>query len=199
MAAPTLVELLDAQIAALFADWSLATTALALVILAFVAYPIFSPDEPDTHPLLLARQSHVAPIRNKNESAVYRSPEVPYGSLLRSGLNVRDAKAPRWAAGKDGDVRDVWREVMRGGQVGDDGKTTVPKGLIMTVLGREEIIEHEIEALAREINVLGQTWRAAGVKRIAVYLPNSAEFLMTVFGELVSTCIGPSLGCGCLG
>lgn len=170
-----ILEQLDAQLASLLYDWSFTTTILALVIAAFVAYPIIYPSDPDTHPLLLARQSAINPIRNKYESSVYRSPEVPADTPLRSGLGVKDASAPRWAPGKDGDVRDVWREVMKG------GKDDVPKGRILTILGREEVVEHEVDTLTAEIAVMGQHMKDAGVKRIAIYLPNCAEYLMAVF------------------
>ena len=176
------VERLDAQIGVFLADWSLITTILAVALVSLVAYPIIFPEEPDTHPLLLARQSTVSPVRNKHESAIYRSPEVPHGYPLKSGLNVKDDGAPRWAAGKDGDLRDIWRQVMRGGTVGADGKE-IPKGLIMTVLGKQELIEHEIEDLTREIAIIGQHLKSAGAKRVAIYLPNSIEYLLTLFGK----------------
>ncbi|KAK0868150.1 hypothetical protein LTR87_014272 [Friedmanniomyces endolithicus] len=174
------LQRLDAYLATLLSDWGLATTFIAVAVAALVAYPIFYPDEPDTHPLLLARQSSAAPIRNKNESAAYRSPETPYGTNLRSGLNVKDARAPRWAGGKDGDLRDVWREVQKGGQQGEDGKE-VPRGLIMTVLGRDEVVEHDVSDISKEIGILGRHWKAAGVTKVAIYLPNSVEYLSAVF------------------
>ncbi|KAK4888434.1 hypothetical protein LTR27_012657 [Elasticomyces elasticus] len=174
------LEQLDAYLASLLSDWSLSTTLLTLALVALVAYPIIYQYEPDTHPLLLARQSSAAPIRNKNESAAYRSPETPYGTSLKSGLNVKDAGAPRWAGGKDGDLRDVWREVQRGGQQGEDGKE-VPRGLIMTVLGKEEVVEHEIGDISKEIGIMGRHLKDAGVKKVAIYLPNSVEYLSTVF------------------
>ncbi|KAI7211750.1 acetyl-CoA synthetase-like protein [Hortaea werneckii] len=174
-----LLESLDLKIAEVLSDWGIVTTLLALVILAFVAYPILYPDEPDTHPLLLARQSSAAPVRNKNESAAYRSPEVPYGYPLKTGLNVKDPGAPRWASGKDGDVRDIWREVQRGGSQDADGKT-IPSGSIMTVLGKE-VVEHNIADITKEINVLGKHFADSRVKRVAIYLPNSVEYLTTIF------------------
>ena len=178
-----LLESLDYKIAEVLSDWGIVTTLLALVILAFVAYPILYPDEPDTHPLLLARQSSAAPVRNKNESAAYRSPEVPYGYPLKTGLNVKDPGAPRWASGKDGDVRDIWREVQRGGSQDADGKT-ISSGSIMTVLGKE-VVEHDIADITKEINILGKHFADSGVKRVAIYLPNSVEYLTTIFGMLV--------------
>ncbi|KAK5137737.1 hypothetical protein LTR08_007308 [Meristemomyces frigidus] len=178
---PNLIEQLDSHLAALLADWSLLTTALALALLAFIAHPILAHDEPDTHPLLLARQSTAAPIRNKRESAVYRAPETPYGYPLKTGLNVKAAGAPKWANGKDGDLRDVWREVMRGGVgVGEDGRA-VPRGGVMTVLGREEVVEEDLGELTRQIGVVGRALRGGGVRRVAVYLPNSVEYLLAIF------------------
>jgi len=177
------LERLDQILADLFADWGALSTLLLLFVLALLAYPILYPDEPDTHPLLLARQAQPAPLRNKNESAAYRSPEVVYGTPLRSGLNVKDAGAPRWANGKDGDLRDVWREVCRGGTTGPDGKE-VSKGAIMTLYGKEEVVDHDIEGLSMEIDVMGKHFKAAGVKRVAIYLPNSVEYLSTIFGML---------------
>ncbi|TKA73796.1 hypothetical protein B0A55_05533 [Friedmanniomyces simplex] len=174
------LQRLDAYLATLLSDWGLATTVIAVALVALVAYPIIYPDEPDTHPLLLARQSSAAPVRNKYESAAYRSPETPYGTNLKSGLNVKDAGAPRWAGGKDGDLRDVWREVQRGGQQSEDGKE-VPHGLIMTVLGRDEVVEHDVSDASKEIGILGRHWRGAGVTKVAVYLPNSMEYLSTIF------------------
>ena len=172
---------LDAQLASLLSDWSAITTLLAVAIAAFVAYPIFYLEEPDTHPLLLARQSSAAPIRNRNESAAYRSPEVPYGTPLKAGLGVKDANAPRWAPGKNGDLRDVWREVLRGGRTGDDGNE-VPKGAIMTVFGKEQVVEHDLQQLSTQIVVIGQRIKEAGAKKVAIYLPNSIEYLLTIFG-----------------
>ncbi|KAI7098467.1 acetyl-CoA synthetase-like protein [Hortaea werneckii] len=174
-----LLESLDLKIAEVLSDWGIVTTLLALVILAFVAYPILYPDEPDTHPLLLARQSSAAPVRNKNESAAYRSPEVPYGYPLKTGLNVKHPGAPRWASGKDGDVRDIWREVQRGGSQDADGKT-ISSGSIMTVLGKE-VVEHNIADITKEINILGKHFADSGAKRVAIYLPNSVEYLTTIF------------------
>ena len=176
-----LLAQLDAQLTTVLSDWGLSTTVLALTIIAFVAYPIIYQEEPDTHPLLLARQSSVSAVRNKNESAVYRSPEVPQDSPLRSGLGVKDVGQPRWASGRDGDVRDVWREVQKGGRKEADGKE-VPCGVIMTVLGKEELVEHDVSEVSREIQIMGTHMKGTGCKRVAIYLPNSMEYLSTLFG-----------------
>lgn len=183
---PVLLETLDQKIAQTLADWSLSTTLITLAIALFLAYPILNPSEPDTHPLLLARQSSAAPIRNRNESAIYRSPEIPHGYPLKTGLNVKAEGAPRWQSGKDGDLRDVWREACKGGKTvkdaGGEGKE-VPRGAIMSVFGKEEVVEHQYEQMSREINVLGKHLKEAGVSNVAIYMPNSLEYLLAVFGE----------------
>ncbi|KXS95654.1 hypothetical protein AC579_10368 [Pseudocercospora musae] len=171
---------LDRAISNVLADWGITTTILALALAAYLVYPVVFPDEPDTHPLLLARQATASPVRKKGESAIYRSPEVPHGYPLRTGLNVKDPSAPRWAAGKDGDIRDIWREVQKGGKDGGDGKQ-IPKGLIMSVFGREELVEHDIDELSKEISTIGNHFKQAGIKKVAIYLPNSVEYLLTIF------------------
>ncbi|CZT21616.1 uncharacterized protein RCC_07480 [Ramularia collo-cygni] len=174
------LESLDSALASMLADWSFSTTALAVTIIALLLYPLFTSSDPDTHPLLLARQAQASPVRKRGQSAFYRSPESPHGYPLKSGLNVKDAGAPRWASGKDGDLRDVWREVVRGGSVGADGKT-IPAGLIMSVFGKAEVVEHQAEEISKEINIVGQKFKNAGVKKLAIYLPNSIEYLIAVF------------------
>ena len=52
----------------------------------------------------------------------------------------------------------------------------------MTVHGKEEVVEHSIEELSKQINILGTQFQAAGVKKVAIYLPNSVEYLVTLFG-----------------
>ncbi|CAK4030973.1 AMP-extracellular domain-containing [Lecanosticta acicola] len=177
---PSSLESLDSQISSLLSDWSITTTILALLLAGTLFYPLLLNSEPDTHPLLLARQSSASPVRNKGESAVYRSPETPHGYPLRTGLNVKDAGAPRWSPGKDGDLRDVWREVQRGGSQGADGKE-VSAGLIMSVFGKEEIVEHDIGEMSKEINIIGAHLKKSGAKAVAIYLPNSVEYLQTLF------------------
>ena len=179
---PVLLETLDQKIATTLSDWNLYTTLIAVSIVAFLAYPIVYPSEPDTHPLLLARQASAAPVRNKNESAVYRSPEIPHGYPLKSGLNVKQPDEPRWKSGKDGDLRDIWREVLRGGRVGTDGKE-VPQGSIMSVFGKEKVEEHDLAQLSKQINVLGKFWKESSQGKVAIYLPNNIEYLVTIFGE----------------
>ncbi|PNS21161.1 hypothetical protein CAC42_3499 [Sphaceloma murrayae] len=169
------VEQLDAQLAAFFASWNIYTTVIAVGLAGLVLYPLIFPDEPDTHPLLLARQARPAPVRQPKESAVYRSMEASHGYPLRSGLNVQDPGAPRWAAGRDGDIRDIWRSAVAGGQNGE-------RGFIMTVFGKEAAKEHDLVEISKEINAIGQHLQKSGTQ-VAIYLPNCLEYLSTVFAS----------------
>ncbi|QIX02098.1 hypothetical protein AMS68_007615 [Peltaster fructicola] len=173
------IQQADAYVAETLKSWNIYTTVLAVILSALLIYPLFFPSEPDTHPLLLARQSVPAPIRQKGESAAYRASEVPHGYPLRSGLSVKDASAPRWTGGRDGDLRDIWREVARAGGVGPDGRE-IPRGLIMRVFGKD-VTEYEIEDLTKEIIVLGKHFQDTGVTKLAIYLANDLEYLLAIF------------------
>jgi hypothetical protein len=169
----SVIEQLDALIADTLSAWNLYTTLIALALFAFVAYPLIFWAEPDTHPLLLARQAAASPVRQPRESAVYRSTEVPHGYALKTGLSVREPGAPKWTAGRDGDLRDIWREAVN----------TSTKPTIITIHGTESIYEHDYTILSKLINIIGSHLQKAGVQRVAIYLPNSVEYLITVFGK----------------
>lgn len=175
------MERLDAQISELLGGWSIYTTILAVAVVAWIAYPLLTSKEPDTHPFLLARQSTASPVRQPGESAIYRSLEAQHGYPLRSGLSVKDRDAPKWSSGRDGDLRDVWRQAVRG-VVTADGVETGLRGKILTVLGTEQVVEHELDNLSKEINALGHFVREHSGKRVAICLPNSIELLSSIFG-----------------
>jgi hypothetical protein len=146
MAEANLVEQIDAYFAQLLSGWNIYSTAIAVLLVTFLIYPLFTSREPDTHPLLLSRQSSVAPVRQPGESAVYRSPETPHGYPLKSGLGVKDPGAPKWSNGRNGDLRDVWRQTVQGLK-DKEGNPTGQKGKILTVLGTEQIIDHDLGKL----------------------------------------------------
>jgi len=168
-----MIEQLDALIADTLSAWNLYTTLIALALFAFVAYPLIFWAEPDTHPLLLARQAAASPVRQPRESAVYRSTEVPHGYALKTGLSVREPGAPKWTAGKDGDLRDIWREAVN----------TTAKPTIVSVHGKESISEHDYITLSKLINIIGSHLQNSGSQRIAIYAPNSIQYLVTIFGK----------------
>ncbi|KAG9676740.1 acetyl-CoA synthetase-like protein, partial [Aureobasidium melanogenum] len=167
-----MIEQLDALIADTLSAWNLYTTLIALALFAFVAYPLIFWAEPDTHPLLLARQAAASPVRQPRESAVYRSTEVPHGYALKTGLSVRAPGAPKWTAGKDGDLRDVWREAVN---------SSSANAKILSVRGNDSPVEHDLSRLSKTINIIGSHLQKAGLQRVAIYMPNSIDYLLAIF------------------
>ncbi|KAL5113588.1 hypothetical protein ACEQ8H_008536 [Pleosporales sp. CAS-2024a] len=175
-----LLAQLDGAIAAALAGWNGYTTALALALVGFVAWVACDTADADTHPLLLARQAQAAYVRQPGESAVFRSPETPHGYPLRTGLAVRPAGAPMYSAAKDGDLRDVWRRAA-GHLPLDGGATSCGTATLMTVFGKDGVAEHAVDAVTRDMAVIGTHLHHHGATRVAIYLPNSIEFLAALF------------------
>lgn len=111
---------------------------------------------------------------------------------LKSGLAVKPPGAPAYAAGKDGDLRAIWRRVtgeiplvsqstafFQGGKSSSEVESK--RGRIQTVFGKD-LDEHDIAELTKEINVIGKHLKQHGAKRVALYLPNSVEYLAAIFG-----------------
>lgn len=176
-----ILEQIDAQLENLFKDWGLLTTIIAFLLLIFVIYPTVTAREADTHPFLLHRQANVSPVRQPGESAVYRSLNTLHGYPLLSGLNVKESGENKWANGKPGDLRDIWRRAS--GQAGEDGSPHTNIGKITTIIGVDEHVEHDYQELSRQINRLGQYVKQEGVTTVAIYLPNSIEMMIIIFGE----------------
>lgn len=177
---PSLLAQLDAVIAGVLADWNIYSTLIASAIVAFLTLSILGSKDPDIHPFLLARQSTESPIRKPGESAPYRSLETPYGFPLRNGLNVKDPGAPKWSAGRRGDLRDIWKTAVHG-VTNEDGSPSGKQAKIYTVLGRKAI-EHSLQSITQEINVIGHNLQSAQVKTVAICLTDSVELLATIFG-----------------
>lgn len=170
---------LDESVTGLFGQWNLWTTVIFTVFVGFLTYQIATRQEPDTHPFLLARQAQGSPVRQPGQSPVYRSQGAPHGMPLNAGLNVKDPGASKWARGRDGDLRDVWRQAVAGVQ--EDGPTKGTTGRIVTVLGTNKTIEHRLDDITRQINLIGEHIAAQGGNRVAIYLPNSVELIATLF------------------
>ena len=168
---------IDGQLDSLFAGWNVYSTTLVAVFVGYLFYPLFFGAEPDTHPLLLARQASASPVRQAGESATYRAIDIPYGYPLRSGLNVKDEGAPKWSAGRNGDLRDIWREAAK-----SSGPHETPIQLL-SVKGKDEPAAYGVEGISKDINVIGTQIQSLQGKRVAIYLPNSVEFLVTLFGD----------------
>jgi acyl-CoA synthetase (AMP-forming)/AMP-acid ligase II len=85
-----------------------------------------------------------------------------------------------YSAGKDGDLRDIWRRVT--GEIPlEKGAKSSGTANIMTVFGKEGVTEHKVEDITKEIAILGKHLQERGAKRVAIYLPNSLEFLAALF------------------
>ena len=175
------LERLDTVLLSLFAEWNIYTTLFATGLLAYLAYPWLTWRDPDTHPLLLARQASTSPVRQQGETAIYRSIEVPYGYPLRAGLGVKDSGAPKWSNGRNGDLRDIWRSAARG-PLKDDGSPAGERGKIITVLGKQKVIEHDLDDLTLGINVIGRYIQESNGQCAAICLSNSTELLLSIFG-----------------
>lgn len=181
----SLLQQLDSQLEKILSGWSLYSTILALVLVTYLLYPVFFSPEPDTHPLILARQAVASPVRQPGESAIFRSPETPHGYPLRTGLNVKDPDAQKWMSGRDGDLRDVWKQALHGPPSSDKSATAAP-GKVLTVLGKEQVIEYELPQVAKYINDVGKSLKCQPGSTVAIYLPNSVEYLVAFFGIVSS-------------
>jgi hypothetical protein len=142
---------LDQGLAGLFGQWNFYTTLITTLLVGVVSYQLYTRQDPDTHPLLLARQAQGSPVRQEGESPIYRSHSAPHSMPLNSGLNVKAPGASRWSRGRDGDLRDVWRQVVAGVQeesvgpaAGTAKATKGGRGKLLTVLGSEQVIELDL-------------------------------------------------------
>ncbi|KAF2646775.1 hypothetical protein P280DRAFT_386650 [Massarina eburnea CBS 473.64] len=175
-----LIEQLDSLIAELLAGANVYTYALAATIVGFIGWTIFDIQDADTHPLLLARQGMASYVRQPGESASFRCPETPHGYALRTGLGVKPVGSPMYTAGRDGDLRDIWRRVI--GEIPlEKGQSSSGTAKILSVFGKEDITDHTIADTTKEINVIGKHLKDHEAKRVAIYLPNSIEFLAALF------------------
>ncbi|KAK3997594.1 peroxisomal long chain acyl-CoA synthetase 7 [Cladorrhinum sp. PSN332] len=170
---------IDEGITGLFAQWNVYTSIIFTLFAGIITWQIATRQDPDTHPFLLARQAQGSPVRQPGESPVYRSQAAPHGMPLNAGLNVKDPGASKWSRGRDGDLRDIWRQAIAGVQ--EEGPNQGTKGRILTVEGTEHVVEHNLDDLTRQINLIGQHILNQGGNRVAIYLPNSVELIATLF------------------
>jgi hypothetical protein len=133
---------LDEGVTGLFSQWNAYTSIIVTLFIGFITYQLATRQDPDTHPMLLARQADASRVRQEGHSPVYRSQGAPHGMPLNSGLNFKAPGASKWSRGRDGDLRDVWRQAVNGVQ--DDGPNKGVKGRILTVLGSENVTEHNL-------------------------------------------------------
>lgn len=142
--------ILDETLTSILGDWDIYSTTIATVVLVLFAWRIFTSRDPDTHPMLLARQAQPSSIRQQHESPIYRSQSAPHGMDLNSGLNIKDEGVSKWARGRSGDLRDVWRKIVAGA-ADKDGNPTGEIARIMTVTG-SDITEHHLGMLNHRLS-----------------------------------------------
>ncbi|TGJ79366.1 hypothetical protein E0Z10_g9387 [Xylaria hypoxylon] len=169
---------LDDGLSSLIGQWNVYSSGIVTLLVLLITYSITNRVEPEIHPMLLARQGHGSPVRQEGESPIYRSNAAPHSMPLNSGLNVKEAGASKWSQGRDGDLRDVWRKALSGSSESDGAKG---KGRVFTVLGSEKVVEHKLDDITRQINLVGQYISSQGGKKVAIYLPNSVEYIATLF------------------
>ncbi|KAI1812338.1 hypothetical protein GGS20DRAFT_587630 [Poronia punctata] len=178
MSLGSLLAQLDEGLTSLVGQWNAYSTGIVTLLVVLITYSVINRVEPDIHPMLLARQGNGSPVRQEGESPIYRANSAPHSMPLNSGLNVKEPGASKWAQGRDGDLRDIWRKAVAGTSEDDGPKG---KGRILTVLGTEKVVEHKLDGITRQINLIGQHISSQGGSKVAIYLPNSVEFIATLF------------------
>lgn len=139
---------------------------LALILVVLIV-PIFFPSDPDTFPFILHNQSQPSKVRHPKESAVYRHRDQPHGYPLITGLGLRKGyEAPR-----DGDLRDVW-------------ELGIQKNVTLGIVRGGKCTFEKLSNRQEELNKLGSGLRhlAGEGGKVAIYLPNTIENLLTEFG-----------------
>lgn len=176
------IQRVDFRLEQFLRSWNIWTSLLFILVFVVLLYPLIVYRDPDTHPLLLSRQANASPVRQSGESAIYRSLEIPYGYPLRTGLNVKDPGTSKWTSGRDGDLRDVWRAAVTG-QVDDSNQPTGKRGKLYSVFGTEQVQEHDLDNLSKQMNIIGQHVKRSGASYVTIYLPNSVETLLSLFAS----------------
>lgn len=144
---------------------------VSLILLALIAIilliPVFFPSDPDIFPFILNNQSNPSKVRHPRESAVYRHRDQPHGYPLIAGLALRKG----YEAPKDGDLRDVWEIAQQ-------------KNNTLGIVRGGRCVYEKISSRQEELNRLGSGLRelAGEQGKVAIYLPNTVENLLTTFG-----------------
>ena len=141
---------------------------LLAVIVILLILPVLSPSDPDTFPFIINNQSLPSKVRHPKESAIYRHRDQPHGYPLITGLSLRKGyEAPR-----DGDLRDVWEIALQ-------------KDVTVGIVRGGKCVYEKLSSRKEELNKLGSGLRelAGEHGKVAIYLPNTIENLLTSFGE----------------
>ncbi|GMG52069.1 unnamed protein product [Ambrosiozyma monospora] len=82
----------------------LITISVILITLLVLSLPYIKSNLSDIDPEALQNQASISPTRKPNESAIYRSVDVPHGVPLNTGLRIRHGGYKV----RDGCLKDVW-------------------------------------------------------------------------------------------
>ncbi|KAI9770873.1 MAG: hypothetical protein M1839_002993, partial [Geoglossum umbratile] len=133
-------------------------------------------ENPDINPQILAQQCNISPTRLPGESPTYRNIAIPLNSPLISGLNIKDDGFSEWRKGRDGDLRDIWRQAVKGGR-------------LVTVSDQGDIVERDLDESTQDIITVGRYLAGHGASRVAICLPNSIETLEALFAAAFNSIV----------
>jgi hypothetical protein len=143
---------------------------LLAIIVILLIIPVLFPADPDTFPFILNNQSQPSKVRHPKESAIYRHRDQPHGYPLITGLSLRKGyEAPR-----DGDLRDIW-------EIG------LQKNVTLGIVRGGRCVYEKLSDRQEELKKLGSGLKelAGENGKVAIYLPNTIENLLTSFGKFV--------------
>ena len=141
---------------------------LLTLIFGFLIIPVVFPSDPDTFPFIIDNQSLPSKVRHPKESAVYRHRDRPHGYPLITGLSLRKGyETPR-----DGDLRDIWEMALQ-------------ENVTLGIVRGGKCVYEKLSSRNDELHQLGRGLRemAGEHGRVAIYLPNTIENLLTSFGK----------------
>ncbi|VEU21910.1 DEKNAAC102914 [Brettanomyces naardenensis] len=115
--------------------------ALLLLVILLISWPYLKTNLSDISPAFLQRQSSVGPTRKSNESAAYRSVDVPHGLPLTGGLRIRIGYKLR-----DGCLKDIWDIALKGGN--KEASVVFPDDLELTIGQINTVINSIADKLA---------------------------------------------------
>lgn len=139
-----------------------------LIPTLFFLYTHFSRELKEIDPGLLNHQTSISETRKSNESAIYRSVDVPHGVTVTRGLNLRSGYKIR-----DGCLKDIWHLALinRNDKLNN---TNIKLGKYEFSIGQINNIIHLIANKLKEIE---------NIKNIAIYgnLIDNPELLLVIW------------------
>lgn len=182
----------------------LATLLLIILVpLGIFGYYHLLREIKDIDPALLNHQTSISETRKPNESAIYRSVDVPHGISVTRGLNLRSGYKIR-----DGVLKDIWYLGIAG-QKPNSNQTRIVIGEKSFELGQINTILHLIADTLKvcsgnnnRVGLYGNLmespelilviWSCFFISDLALVFYNSSEDLSTELADAVSTIVTTS-------